>query len=349
MKKSRFIRSVVFILLVGVLLYGLCDMFEHNNDYIIQRFNTYDSFDENTVDVAFIGTSGMDRYWIAAKAFEESGITAYSFSSDATPSWLYMSLLKQVTKKQSPKLVIFDMRPFLNTYKKGKINDTASRRVIDSLDFFSLSRFDAIDRSLEVLSEYNDDISRYDASYFLSFIKYHNMWEDSASFDELKDPESDYLGFFIHDTLTTKSADGVEKKPATDERLPLDELCLSQLNELLDYVETQDYEVLFLDTAHTYKENEQERLNTLCDILDERNIKYVINTLDEDMYDFDTDFYNSRHVNYYGAEKFTAWFRDYLLENYDLPDHRDDENCKSWYGVYDNIKDKVASLEKKDK
>lgn len=349
MKKSNFIRSVIFFLLTAVLLLGLCNMFEHENDHIRERFNTYDDMAKNTVDVTFIGTSGMDRYWIAARGFEESVITAYPFTSEATPVWLYISTLKQATKNQSPKLVIFDMRPFLRSYEKNNISDTASRKVIDSLDFFSFSRFDAINRTLKVLSEYDEEISPYDPSYFFSFIKYHNMWENSMSFDELKDPKSDYLGFFIHKTLSVKSVDTIVENQTTQEREPLDEICYSQLYELLDYIEGADYEVLFLDTAHTYDELELKRANTLCDILKERNIKYVMNPLDSDMYDFEKDFYNERHVNYYGAEKFTTWFQQYLLENYDLPDRRDDENCKSWYGAYDVIKAKIAELEKKAK
>lgn len=347
MKKSNFIRCVIFLLLTAMLIYGLCDLFQYENNHIRERFNTYDDFEKNTVDVTFIGTSAIDRYYIAAKGFEESGIAAYPFTSEATPAWLYISMLKQATKNQSPKLVIFDMRPFLRSYEKNNVSDIASRRVIDSLDFFSLSRFSAINKTLEVLSEYDEDISRFDMSYFFSFIKYHNMWENSMSFDELKQPYSSYLGFYINNTLSIKSVAGIKANAADDERESLDELCQAQLFELLDYVSDKDYEILFLDTAHVYTDTEIKRRNTLCDILEEKGIKYVINELEADMYDFESDFYNDRHVNYYGAEKFTSWFQDYLKENYDLPDRRQDEKYELWYGAYDNIKNKIARLESK--
>lgn len=345
MKKSNLIRSVVFILLVGVLVYGLCDIFEYNNDHIRRRFNTYDKFEKDTVDVAFVGTSGLDRYWLASKAFDESGITAYPFTSEGTPSWLYISMLKQVTKKQSPKVIVFDMRPFVLSYDTGKLDDVYSRKVIDCLNFFSFSRFDAISRTLKVFREYDDDTSGFDPSYFFSFIKYHNMWEDSMSFDELKEPESPYLGFYLHNTLSIKCVGTVAKDVVTDNRAPLDELCKAQLYEVLDYVKDKDYAVLFLDTAHAHTTLEAERTNTICDILDEYGVKYYIDAYSSDLYDLGHDFYNDGHANFYGAEKFTEHFQKYLLENYDLPDHRDDEKCQSWHGVYNKIKRKISALE----
>lgn len=346
MKKSNFIRSVVFLLLVGVLLYGLCDLFEYKSDYIAERFNTYDKLEEDTVDVVLIGTSAIDRYWIASKAFDESGITAYPYSSDGTAVYVYMSMLKQATKNQSPKLVVFDMRPFTVSYDTGKVNDVYARKVIDALDFFSLSRFDAINRTLKVMNKYDEDGSLFDASYFFSFIKYHSMWESSMSFDELGNPESDYMGFFVHSSFSTKKVEHVANDVVTDKRTDLDELCLDQLNELLDYAKDEDFEVLFIDNAHAHTALQAERINTLCDILDERGISYYIDEYNEDNYDIENDFYNDGHVNYYGAERFTERFQEYLTENYDLPDHRQDERCAQWVGIYDSIKDEIASIEK---
>lgn len=87
-------------------------------------------------------------------------------------------------------------------------------------------------------------------------------------------------------------------------------------------------------------------MNTLCDILDERGYKYIRFPLDEKIYDKTKDFIDDGHVNYYGAEKFTPVFAKYLVENYDLPDHRDDVRCiEDWVGPYDTIKKRIASWE----
>ena len=50
--------------------------------------------------------------------------------------------------------------------------------------------------------------------------------------------------------------------------------------------------------------------------------------------DFSKDFYNIRHVNLFGAEKYTAFLEKYIKENYDLPDHRTEEEYKTWHDEY---------------
>lgn len=346
MKNKKLVRSLVFAVLVFALILTLCDLFEYGNDHASQRIETYQQLEKNTVDAVFVGTSGMDRYWIGPKAFEENGITAYSLSTEAMPTWLLKSMLIEATDNQSPKLAIIDMRSFMLSYDGGEINDVRSRRVIDVLDFFSYSRLNAINRTLKVLSKWDDDTSRFDMSFFFSFIRYHSLWEEeSFSFDELKDPESKYMGFYVHENLSIAPISKIGADVTTQEREPLDPLCEQQLYELLDYVAKQDYEVLFLDTPHCYNELEAKRMNTLCDILDEEGVSYFVPGVDRELYDLETDFYNDGHVNYYGAEKFTEMFAEYLNENYDLPDRRGDEDCDDWVGVYDVIKAQIKKFE----
>ena len=57
--------------------------------------------------------------------------------------------------------------------------------------------------------------------------------------------------------------------------------------------------------------------------------------------DWETDFYNSKHVNFLGAEKYTEYLSKYLEENYDLPDHRDDPKYESWEEAYQYYLDYV--------
>ena len=51
--------------------------------------------------------------------------------------------------------------------------------------------------------------------------------------------------------------------------------------------------------------------------------------------DFDKDFYNSKHVNFIGAEKYTRYLTDYIAAHYGLPDHRDQEGYESWEEAYE--------------
>ncbi|MBR3816318.1 MAG: hypothetical protein IKJ27_06305 [Clostridia bacterium] len=350
MTKKQLLRSVAFLLVVASMLYMLCDLFEYQNTYISENFKTFRNLEKNTVDGVVIGTSGIDRYWNSAKAYDEYGLTMYPLASDGMPSWLIISLLKEAERNQDLKLAVIDMRPFLLTYKGQTTRyDAYSRKVIDALGFFSASRFDAINRTQKVIYSEVEGSSRYDMSFMLSFIKYHSKWEEeSFSFDELKDPETEYLGFLMHQKASLAKMKTEKEIYTTDERMDLYPLCEQILYEVLDYVKDKDYEVLFLNTPHYLDKTEAARLNTMCDILDKEGYAYANYEFDTEVYSFTEDFYNDGHTNFYGAEKFTEIFGRYLTENYDFEDRRNDERCaEEWDGVYDKMKETIALWEKK--
>ena len=94
MTKNQIIRTVAFLLVVSVLLLTLCDLFEYENSHISERIETYQQLPEDTVDAVLVGTSGIDRYWVTPKAYEEHGITAYPLSTDGMPPWMIKIMLK---------------------------------------------------------------------------------------------------------------------------------------------------------------------------------------------------------------------------------------------------------------
>ncbi len=349
MNKKQFVRTVAFLLVVSTLIVTLCDLFEFKNNYVTERMDTYNMLEENTVDAIIVGTSGMDRYWIASKAYEEKGMTVFPYSSDGVPVWDLIPMIEEATKKQNPELVIVDMRVFTVTYDlENSKFDSNSRRLIDAMSIFSKARLDAVKRTLkyrEFVGLEDDEDTKL--SFYASFIKYHNLWEsDDFTFAQLLNSGSETMGFFLRSKSSIRHIGKPVKSFRSEERQPLDPIPQECLEELLDYLKDKDYKVLFIDTPHKVSEIETTRMNTMCDLFDEKGIDYLLYDVEDGMLDTPVDFYNDGHVNYYGAEKFTAAFSEYLEENYDLPDRRNDENCKKdWDGVYDYIKSEIKNWE----
>ena len=78
MTKNQIIRCAAFSVIVCLLLVLMCELFENTNtSNYATRMYSYRNFNEDTVDAVMIGTSGIDRYWIAAKAYEDYGMTVY--------------------------------------------------------------------------------------------------------------------------------------------------------------------------------------------------------------------------------------------------------------------------------
>ncbi|MCR5324432.1 MAG: hypothetical protein K6E85_14330 [Lachnospiraceae bacterium] len=280
-------KVVVFLAIFCVILYFLCDIFEYANNYMSQRYERYKDFEPDTIDAVIIGTSGVDRSWIAAKGFDKFGLAVYPLSIDAMPCWTALDMIKEAYRYQNPKLVVIDMRMFVIYDPSYKVNlsKTRARRVIDTLDFFSPNRLNAINSTQKVMSVADPGESRFEPSYFFTFIQYHSKWSDTGfnTFEEIGCKASKYLGFYL--TSYSVKAKKLKKTKWTDVRKPLTDIAEQSLYEILDYCEQNNIELLFLDSPHYLSKNEVKRTNTLCDILDSRGINWVSYTGQDWYYD----------------------------------------------------------------
>ena len=256
MTKKQLVRAVAFMLVLASMFVLLSNLFENGSNRTNSiRVNSYFNLEKDTLDVAFIGTSGFDRYWLTPKAFEEYGIASYVLASNGNPTWYLKSEVKDIERRhENLRLMVIDMRPYGVNYVNQKLEryDSRARSFIDTLPFFSRLRFETINTTLKLIGENVEGASRWDLSYFFPFIKCHTRWSED-NFDikkELEEPLSQYMGAFIHKSLAIRKM----KQPVTtyisDKRMALDPICERDLHDLLDYLETRDYEVLFLNTPH---------------------------------------------------------------------------------------------------
>lgn len=357
MTKKQIGRMIAFVLVVCTVLLVMCDVFElSDTSYIATRFRTFDNLKEDTVDAVWIGSSGVDRYWVSPKAYEEYGMTVYPLASDAMPPWLFTHVIDEIYTDQTPELIIIDARVYGQENTKVPTMDTRARRVLDAMSFFSVNRMKAAFKTMKILHQVDEEQPEFDLSLALPFVKYHTKWadEDFSISDNVNNLENDTMGFFTHKTLSVKS----KKLKATiydnDYYEDLDPITEDALYELLDYAEEKNIQLLFVETPRTLDKRDIGCLNTLFSILDERDVPYLnFSQTDSDGnfvnipgIDCSHDFYNKNHVNYYGAEELTAVVSAYLDENYDFADHRTDEAVKEqWDGVYDHLKEMIKTLE----
>lgn len=359
MTKKQIFRGIAFFLVVCCVLVLLCDLFElDNTTNFDKRSETFRNLEKNTIDAVFIGTSGVDRYWIAPKAYEDYGMTVFTYSSDAMPSWLYVNRLKEIYTYQNPQLVIVDIRAFQQGNFNANTMEVRARRVLDAKQYLSADFIDAAFTTMKVLHEVEPDEGFFRLSLLVPFVKYHTKWEDKDYSIEknLGSKEHAYGGFWMNTTKSVR-AETQEIVPYDPNLyLELDPIAERSLYELLAYAEEKGIELLFVDTPQYKTEKEMGRANTVYKILDEQGAKYINYCVTDAAGNFlyglnldnTTDFYKEGHVNYYGAEKFTVVMAKYLAENYDLPDRRNDEDVKKdWDGLYDKIVKNIAKFEAK--
>lgn len=355
MTKKQILSCIAFVLVVCLVLVGLTDIFEMDHISYARRFNSYRCFEEDTVDGVYLGTSGVARYWISAKAYDEYGMTVYPLAIDAMPVWMYSIMVDEALAYQDPQLLILDTRPFLQGHTT-KIVDVTGRRVLDSMEFFSVNRMKAALKTMEIMHSLDDTLPTFDISYIFSFAKFHTKWSNKDfSLDTQYDKQKqEYGGYHPHPTLSIKSNPKNPVKYSEDHYEPLNPLSEESLYEVLEHTKELGVQVLFVDSPKLLSKKEWGRMNTIRKILQEEGATFISYNFPDFVeqlnvhIDPKTDYYDNAHVNYYGAEKFTASLAAYVDEHYNLPDRRNDEAVrKDWDGVYDRIKKAIAKYEAK--
>ncbi len=377
MTKKQILRCVAFVVAVFMMIVLMCDLFEcENTKNYDKNAYTYRNLPENIIDGVYIGTSGVDRYWIAAKAYEDYGMSLHTYSFDALPSWLFTDAIDFALENQTPKVILLDVRAFFQD-NTADLMDVRARRFLDAQPILSLKRLKAAKKAVnnvhkqslveieeaKILAsqqtdptlppvEIPEEKSKYDASYIFSFMKFHSKWADKYSvYNNLGSKEHEHGGFFISPKRNIRRAPQAKVIYDANKFAPLDPFAEESLYEIIDYIKEKKLNVLFVDTPQFLDEIEMGRANTTYKILEENGMDYLhfyINGSGNFTIDLDNtqDFYDESHVNYYGALKFTDVLAKYIDEKYDMPDRKNDKQASAyWNGKFENIKTTVAGFE----
>ena len=360
--KTRIILGIlVFLICAGVVFAYLSKVFSMgDSDANRQTFKAFYAEEENTVDVTYFGTSASNRYFINPKAFHDEGISSFTLATMGMPLFYVPNLIDEVNKTQDPELYIIELRWV--DKERDQITYAHIRRVTDNMKM-SENRIDAIDKSFDYMDGSTGmlgDITYNKIEYVMPIIKYHGRLaqENMTPGDfKLTSSKNQTKGYVLSPS-TTKQVNQFMSR-LSEERQPLSDMAEAALNEVLDYCDSlpEDKEVLFVLSPYSVKKPQMPKFNTAMDMVKERGYT-VINFNTPEMYeeldiDWDHDFYNSKHVNYIGAEKYTSWLSEYIKENYDLEDHRGDSRYESWETAYeaycDYVKDGIQTVGHKDK
>ena len=130
----------------------------------------------------------------------------------------------------------------------------------------------------------------------------------------------------------------------SDKKEDIRKVNLDYFKKIYDYIIEQGSQVVFVTTpspdCHNYmKHNAMKNLakeygldyHDLNLVSDEIGIDWLRETRD-----------GGNHLNYSGAEKVTSYFGKILSDNYDLPDHREDDNYSDWDEAFEKYSEKVG-------
>lgn len=291
---------------------------------------------ENSIDVIYIGGSNVHHHFNNLLAYHLYGFTTYFLSSGIQQFTLTKSLIEESRKYQNPKLYVIDLARLTDDFESS-YNEPWGRVVVDSLKN-SKTRIMAINNMLKYT---NVEKSQY-IDYYFSFFKYHNSWKD-INRQNFNGTLNEFKGYYAYDYAFDIEPQGefiwkddIVKLQSQNEEVLLD---------LIEYIESNNLNVLFVIPKSTFWYPNNERLNYATEIIKKHNLDIInFNKLDDIDLNYETDFYDKIHLNVYGAAKYTLYFSKYLKENYDLDNHKNDETYISWEQEYERFLDKFSNV-----
>lgn len=323
---------ILFLCLVILVFCKLTYLFRGNEYGYDDRIAVVGIKEEekNSLDMIYIGGSAAFTYWEPLKAYSDCGFTSYDLAANSIQAEHILPLIKYAQKYQNPELYVIGVRSFQYYSEQG--NEIGLRVTADALDI-GVNRAKLIKQYLSNRTMDTDELALY-----WDIAKYH------TNIEALKNPMAWKL--IDNSEKSRKKGAGIRtswtyleppRDFQTEERAALLPKAEETLFELLEYCKGQDLNVLFVVCPYYLSQQEYSIYNRIGDIVSSYDYPFL-NTndyYDEMGIDFAEDFYNVDHVNSLGAAKYTNFLETYLTENYNLPDHRQDEKYAEWSDLAD--------------
>lgn len=309
------IKMLVFVAIFTYILFSVNTLLEPKSKLWCR--NMYE-LPKNSADVMFFGSSNVYSNINPAILYEQQGITSYIMAGSGQPIWNSYYYLREAYKTQQPKLVVIDMKSLI--YDVDYTNLAEAYTQIEGLKL-SRNKLAAIESSTD-----SDELS-----LLFGWPIYHTRWKDGEKlFQKVEDKYGAMqMGFYPVDTLAQKFEYGF--KPDVSSNIQSMTAKNEQyLRQMIELAQQHGSDVLLLKTPYVINEYADSIYNYAEQIASE----YQIESLNMNKIDFNflynLEMVDTEHLNHCGVEKTTNYLGEFLKQNYNLPDRRNEDN--SWDG-----------------
>lgn len=323
MKKKILINIFAIAILIGVIFF-LQELFMPKYMSEIPEGNLIEEYykEEKKHDVIFIGDCEVFSNVSPITLWEKYGITSYIRGSAQQLIWQSYYLLEETLKYEKPKVVVYNVLAMkYNEPQKEAYN----RLTLDGMKL-SKQKIAAVKASM---MEDEDFIT-----YIFPLLRYHSRWND------LKAEDFKYL--FGKDKLSHNGyLMRVDVKPVgyiPKGRVLADysfgDNSYYYLDKMTKLCKENGIELILIKSPSVYPYWYPQWDQQMVDYAKKNDLKYInfLDLADEIGIEYDKDtFDGGLHLNLSGAEKFSSYFGEILSREYNLPDHRNDEEYqKIW-------------------
>ena len=337
MKIKQPVARILLVLITAVSLWYLNGMLCIKSEHGINQSRAMYYQPRNTIDVVMMGSSHIHCDVDTSLLWHDYGIAAYDYSAAEQPLWTTYYYLKEVCKRQKPKVVVLDL--YSTTINADDYQYTWLMQNLYGVRF-SVNKLQMLYASAE---PYKFE------EYFPAFTHYHDR------LGELND--EDYL-YPLTAPKTLRNFKGytpnIKKEPqelSDPEMVSIGSLTQKSeeyLNKIIEYTKKHNIELFLIVAPYVTNDEYEKSYAKAQEIAESNGVRFLNLNYDYEKIglDFKTDFNDGSHLNYIGAKKFTKYLGDDLKKNYDLPDRRGDKKYSSWDTNYTQITEYIENASK---
>lgn len=278
---------------------------------------------KNTIDVLIAGDSHALTTINPGILWEKEGISSYLVSTEGQDIWISYHGVVEALKTQNPEVIVYDIHN-VNKLEEYSLEGTAIRGIPGMR--ISKNKWDLVKAAVP---------KEQRLSYFLEYPIYHSRYRDIGKSEFLPYSGDIYLKNSKGYSPLTIVSDVVEIEDVSQvtDTAELSEKVEEYLYKFIELSEETGIPVAFIAAPYYSLNAEEQRWhNRVKEIAEENGILYHdFNTEREEIgLDEEEDYADPHHLNYKGADKFSAYFSDFLTQNWELEDHRGEEEYISW-------------------
>jgi len=319
------LRTVAFLLLLAFAIYAIpWKLFGADNPGSHARAKSFYKENRGSLDAVVLGASNVHQFWQPAIGWQKRGIAVCNLSFDSLPILSFRYLIAEARKTQPNALYIIN----LSTFKQKGAIDTIEKyhNVVDYMPL-SVERV----KFIQTISEKSGFSLGQQLELLFPFIRFHSRWNELESWS-YGAREYQYKTSRVHQSFTHGVVDCSKKYKVYDSRTKPLSGASQVLNDLLDYLDREHVNALFIKVPQVIPKKKQGRLNALEDQLKARGYPCLDLMKEYEAYGLNPqrDFYNKNHTNIRGSLKLTEYMADYLAEQYHFADKRGQAEYADW-------------------
>lgn len=319
MKKTQIIKTITFLLILAVTFVAVTQIFipkwVTGTSVTLVSDGLYEQ-KEDTIDVCVLGSSQLVYGISCMRLLEEYGISAYSCATGEQPLLCAYFYLLETHKNQNISTVILDTSMLYEVEEESRF-----RKTLDSAPF-------SMNKLAVIRERTRSEESSSFISYLFPIINYHGRWDElgKADLGYITAESEVYRGNILSSNVKRNVSYEklcVDEDPV-DESIQMDENQLRAFEMIVDYCKKENIELLLVKAPKgtwvgTKTVGCQELAKEHGLVYIDFNTAEMISELDLDV---TRDFWNDDHLNVRGADKFTDYIGNYLLQTGEYEDFR---------------------------